>query len=1086
MLCLRVISTEMTNGRSKRQSRSGKIPTQISGDGRLGDKIQQEQYGRVESSAPLSSRLDGFYGGAAASLDLRPQVPHSVLPVSIRAGQGPPDPPTHEAFPKSALPPTGWAPSQAPSTATYGRTSVYQSAQPAKYQGSHRVVPVSLPEVRNDALPNPVVVHPTGVAVTDTAGQSSSRYTKYEPSIMTPQQHLHHTLPEATMNTGRGIPKPVTSERGHRKKSRKVHSTDDRRLIPDVRPPYPTEKNGAHSRGQSLDDHRAIPSIMSPPLQLLSVSQNTEASQHKRPTDQILTAIPLKEPTRSGQEPSSANFVNSFEVPLATGVSRPTISEEPKVSAMNGGSISADARHIGNTLLRPPSSAGLRPETEKSRRHHKESKEEPKRISPKRVPSQLITQPPIGDPNQGHIMGPSANLTTEPKPASASQMPYVLLPEQPPLFLVNGSVSHTGQYPSEHTPQQIIAQASDRSTAADPIPTYVQQPEWRPQPHTREPSTDAPPLDRQRQDSTKGAQNGTPITSHPGPPPPTPPYQVWTPARDNHNPKLQPDTQSTQPPKTPFRPEIRHKGLAEILSSPHPKDPGSTKPSPTTHHELTPTTTNTTPPGRLPQHDIAEHNPHGHAHYVSTSSNPVNVGPATLPEVQIASRVPPSPVVTSHPTHSHHSRKVSEGSIHPDARTPVEGRGKYSPAHNTPRSPNMDADQKTPASPGHNSSWSRRRGAQALQEQANHAPTSSSSRLPTSVIDPTHPYQAEVALQVHEKDHGVALASPMPRFVRIHPDQYPLANPSAEPTSQPATQPSKVEHSSQHKSKRHTRDSSSKNHSPPGAIPGTVSTQKPLATNGISPSAAAQQALPPKFATSPRAIPLSRIASDESGLRTPSSLAMSNLQPTVSRASLPEGRSWSKGGLLNKLLSRGTKPEPNPTPEIWVPPQAKQVAPVPQPNGSRPSLDSVRAQTTSRRPLPATVGKNQGSIFTPFKYLKSKRNNSMSAVSIQAQHGTPTNTVIGSPTASMHSTAAPPIIPPPLRDPIVAADRWTRTAEIRKKPDGKTRRPRPGVTFDIAEEDSPEAGRRPKPTRSKKRSSTSTTTTPQDNPKHHA
>lgn len=96
-------------------------------------------------------------------------------------------------------------------------------------------------------------------------------------------------------------------------------------------------------------------------------------------------------------------------------------------------------------------------------------------------------------------------------------------------------------------------------------------------------------------------------------------------------------------------------------------------------------------------------------------------------------------------------------------------------------------------------------------------------------------------------------------------------------------------------------------------------------------------------------------------------------------------------------------------------------------------------------------------VFSPFSFLTSKRNRTMSGASLDVCDGnTATNTVIGSPA---HSTVSqvqplPPMVPPPSRDPMVATSQWRDREEAEQKRRKKSR-PRPGVTFDV-EEDPPD------------------------------
>ncbi|EGN95427.1 hypothetical protein SERLA73DRAFT_186413, partial [Serpula lacrymans var. lacrymans S7.3] len=65
-------------------------------------------------------------------------------------------------------------------------------------------------------------------------------------------------------------------------------------------------------------------------------------------------------------------------------------------------------------------------------------------------------------------------------------------------------------------------------------------------------------------------------------------------------------------------------------------------------------------------------------------------------------------------------------------------------------------------------------------------------------------------------------------------------------------------------------------------------------------------------------------------------------------------------------------------------------------------------------------------VFSPFKFLTSKRHQTVSAASLEAMDGTASNTAVGSPTQSTASQIPPvPLLtPPPLRDPIQATHEW--------------------------------------------------------------
>lgn len=120
-------------------------------------------------------------------------------------------------------------------------------------------------------------------------------------------------------------------------------------------------------------------------------------------------------------------------------------------------------------------------------------------------------------------------------------------------------------------------------------------------------------------------------------------------------------------------------------------------------------------------------------------------------------------------------------------------------------------------------------------------------------------------------------------------------------------------------------------------------------------------------------------------------------------------------------------------------------------------------------------------MFTPFRYLATRKKRTMSLLSQEAQDGTavraPTlvrpsmnvlicqqpNTAFGSPTASILSTAPFPL--PDERDPLRAAEEWRDLEEVGAHQYQKEnkRRPRPGVVFVV--KDDPNEENKPRPRR---------------------
>lgn len=169
---------------------------------------------------------------------------------------------------------------------------------------------------------------------------------------------------------------------------------------------------------------------------------------------------------------------------------------------------------------------------------------------------------------------------------------------------------------------------------------------------------------------------------------------------------------------------------------------------------------------------------------------------------------------------------------------------------------------------------------------------------------------------------------------------------------------------------------------------------------------------------------ISRVPSEESILKTPSSLAPSMaLKPTVSRTSIPASLSSQtdsrRRGLLGMFRSKTVQPpsqsfEPQPPPVEHIPDHKELKAK--EDISSRPSFDRDRntkvTTTLSSRvkvpppialPIPITSASGRKSpnskVFTPFRYLTSKRNRAVSAASVEAQDGT----AVGSNVPHMHS-----------------------------------------------------------------------------------
>ncbi|KAJ6630725.1 hypothetical protein B0H10DRAFT_1774007 [Mycena sp. CBHHK59/15] len=177
--------------------------------------------------------------------------------------------------------------------------------------------------------------------------------------------------------------------------------------------------------------------------------------------------------------------------------------------------------------------------------------------------------------------------------------------------------------------------------------------------------------------------------------------------------------------------------------------------------------------------------------------------------------------------------------------------------------------------------------------------------------------------------------------------------------------------------------------------------------------------------------------------------------------------------------SKAAQQAQTPAFDVWHPPPTKtSYRPGPQsssesisnatPTSDRRSKHKVPPPIVVPNPaLPITERKSPNSrVFTPFRYLTSKRHRTISTASMDAVDGTAANTVMGSPTASMQSSQMP-TQSPPQRDPRVATQDWMLQEEYDLRASGKQRRLRPGVVFDVAE-DPLEETKRSRPARIRK------------------
>jgi len=92
----------------------------------------------------------------------------------------------------------------------------------------------------------------------------------------------------------------------------------------------------------------------------------------------------------------------------------------------------------------------------------------------------------------------------------------------------------------------------------------------------------------------------------------------------------------------------------------------------------------------------------------------------------------------------------------------------------------------------------------------------------------------------------------------------------------------------------------------------------------------------------------------------------------------------------------------------------------------------------------------------PKHLISSKKFRTVSIASLEAMDGTANNTTVGSPTSSRMSPT-PGVMTPPLQDPYEATATWLNNEEKELEDRGAVRRRRPGVTFDLTDDDTPKS-----------------------------
>lgn len=747
------------------------------------------------------------------------------------------------------------------------------------------------------------------------------------------------------------------------------------------------ETSSRRSRKRSQENDQ----LQSTPAPFLVSRSSSAARDRTRSKDDSGALTAPATNVKDSRGAISDAFVPGFELAMAPHSSSMLNVPVPRPSTSKTVAGLEDQNKGVLGIPRPPSVVGHRVESiGKGKRHKKRSKEDPHVIRPTDKPAVLdpsssanshsprpsilpthLDANPTSDPS--HVPHPTAGHTLilglGTHKHSPLQIQALQLPEQRPLqrqpfidlpeHLHKGTQVVTGPTHSLTLPAQSLDQRApvEYGPMATPAQTklvdapagFICQLEWRPS---------------GRNSTFCGLPSGR--ISLDGDSADLPPYKPTIPAlatpihdtrvqgRSGPQPHQKTEVpEAAQPNANPQQPnlrmDIRHQGLAEILSS----NPATQLISDSAKG-----------PTSVPLENIRS--PNGAPPTTQELKPTAMPRPTSNPSLrQGTCKVVPTSVT---PTLS---LRPSELSADKD-KSSMETKAKYSPTHSMNRpSPDLSNSLNTVTYTYSGSSRWKNEGV---------LPSSPARNRPLHhPLDPKHPHHTE-SNDTTEKHGRIASSTVTPQripVVRVFRDQHPVIAADINQESSAAGQV-------KNRAKRHNRGSP-KAHSPntkPVSIPSTpVVTSIPVANSTVH---ALQQNPNPRLTPpSPTKLnPLTRIASDESNVRTSSSLAMFNLLPTMSRSSLPE-RSRSKG-FFNILRSR-SKRNSVILPAVTHASESHSGLPRTHRSPTRPSRPAIGPSAG----VPSSNVPN--SIYTPFKFLTTRRNRALSTASLEAQDGTVSN-----------------------------------------------------------------------------------------------
>ena len=441
---------------------------------------------------------------------------------------------------------------------------------------------------------------------------------------------------------------------------------------------------------------------------------------------------------------------------------------------------------------------------------------------------------------------------------------------------------------------------------------------------------------------------------------------------------------SSKSPSTPSQSRIQHPGLAEILSSPFNKNDNDQPPSSSAaHHQPTNSSTVFSKSGLLPKFQGSLDKQRPDDKLVSPKSSPSRQSPSAFrhKEVEPPHESPKRQLQQSATTFSRSAYLENLLSdLHGgDSLGLIPSNGPSSSSH---PSNGLHLPHTTSSVPdGITHPF-----LEAMPHVNNKKPGQSGTSFPEVSISTGGPSQVEESASRKIRPSSILDSKPLGNSI----SNYRATTPLHESTS--AT--------------RHQHSTSLPVHLVPSAnVPSVDGPLRPAAHPPLHHHSASQTKPGHTPPDSQRLVPnVTHAASDseETILMTPSSLARSvMLKPAVSRQSTAPSLSSQtarKGTGLFTMFRSKTPAQPPPQYEIWHPNTfSKTAGPNVAPSGTLASSFMFPEQVKTSAPTPVPVTSvpiaterpsQKSKIFTPFRYLTTKRNRAVSFVSVEAQDGT--------------------------------------------------------------------------------------------------